>query len=444
MFENTKRATKTNIALEYIRPQKDNFGGVLALLYQDVIQYVRDHPTATNKEIVKDCSAFKSLEEAIFKRLGIKVKYTPDNYVFMAVLPMISNKYHVLLNEYLHGFGGIKEQETILKTWDQQTGTVDLEKGKVSGIFSSYTHYMFINPKVMITELEMDPEEIAAITLHELGHLFNMFEFSAHVESTNMIMAELVRGIHNNEDQSKINIIYQRYQTATNSKKDADLLTSGKSRVIIATTLFQKHFQYMESQLPVRKYDQTSSEASADLFVARFNYGRQLITALHRITDKFGVESIDSQYRGTFMTAYYGLMIVQAMLVMSLFVAAPILGVFALAWLGLVCNYSGDAYKDMTYDGIKVRYLRVREQYVNLLKDSSIPKADAMLVLEDIYAFDEIIKKLKPFTSIFARIGNLLFTANRTVKNDMEIQRILEELANNDLYLKSVELKTNI
>jgi hypothetical protein len=103
---------------------------------------------------------------------------------------------------------------------------------------------------------------------------------------------------------------------------------------------------------------------------------------------------------------------------------------------------SGTAFKDMTYDGLKDRYTRIRREVVTLLKDSKLPDEAIKASLEDLYAIDLIIKETGEGMTVWSVLGNLLFSDNRTATASMKEQQILEGLASNDIFVKAAHLRT--
>lgn len=442
MFNKLSNVRKTVLSCEGIAFQKDGYGRKLEIIFSDIIDYVHANPALDNRSLIKSASGFKLLEESIQQRFGLKLTFIPSSYSLMSVLPMVLNKYHIFLNEILHGFNGIPSQETVLKGWEDEKGTVDSGKVVLGGVFSSYTHQLFINIYALVNELNLDASELTGILLHEIGHLFSNYEFSTRLESTNQVLAELSKHLKG-DDYEKANYVYKNFLDLIGDTEDKDLITSGKTRVVIGMSVFKKYFNYVVSQWPIKKYNETSSEQTADAFSTRFGYGRQLINALDKIESKFGVQNnpVKMNQFNFIFNAMEVMIVLGFIAVPVLIPTLPVMVVSAIC-MGM-CIYSfGDSSRDMTYDELKVRYLRIREQYVNILKNSDIPKEESDKIITDIYAMDQVIKSIKPFRSLFNSFSNFIFTENRNVKNDVETQRLLEQLAHNDLFIEANKFKT--
>jgi len=439
MFKN-RPGSRIKIAQEYISEQKDGFGRQVEVVFEEIIDYTKSHPKESAQQMVKTLPQFRLLEEITFKRFGLRISIVHNAYTLMGVLPMLLNKYHTFLNQGLHGFSGIEAQETVMKGWGEQEGTINLKKAKVGGMFSTYVHTFFINTAALIGEVDLNAKELTAAYLHEIGHLFNNYEFSNRLEASNTLMANLAQELKHPSDDKKLTYLYKEYLDLTGNSDDRDLLTSGKSRVVIGSRIFKGYFGYVKSQWPNSKYMETNSEASADLFAARFGYGRDLVIGMYKINEKYSFEH--SPRLLSYMSFITDVMLLGLPLVaagFSIAVGAIPLGLVMLLMLGMNMYNTGKDLHDMTYDDLKDRYLRIRQQYVQMLKDGDIDRAAAESVLESIYATDRIIKSTGSFKPLVTRLGNIVFSRHRNADNDIQLQRLIEELAHNELFIKATE-----
>jgi hypothetical protein len=94
----------------------------------------------------------------------------------------------------------------------------------------------------------------------------------------------------------------------------------------------------------------------------------------------------------------------------------------------------------MTYDRLKMRYKRIRQQYIEMLQKLDLGKEQLRKVVDDVHFIDEIIQATSIHRSLFASLANFVFKASKEAKEDIELQYLLEELTHSDLFLKSAEL----
>ena len=115
-----------------------------------------------------------------------------------------------------------------------------------------------------------------------------------------------------------------------------------------------------------------------------------------------------------------------------------VLGVFYFIGMFLISG-EGDGKKVYRYDDLKIRYLRIKEQAIERLKDKNLKASDKKQLLEDIEYMQKIIDRTVVFKSIVDRLYNLL-PSNKKIRNDVELQRQLEMLNANDLFIGASKL----
>lgn len=97
--------------------------------------------------------------------------------------------------------------------------------------------------------------------------------------------------------------------------------------------------------------------------------------------------------------------------------------------------------RDYTYDDLKIRYLRVRQDIVDQLKEIKDDKEVVKQMLENIYTIDEAIKSTSVVRTLPAIISNFIFSGARQAVSSIKEQQLFEALASNDLFVKSAELR---
>ena len=102
----------------------------------------------------------------------------------------------------------------------------------------------------------------------------------------------------------------------------------------------------------------------------------------------------------------------------------------------------GAKYQNV-YDKLKIRYKRVREQLISRLKVKSLAPELVKNILEDLKVLDKIIDQTGEFSSILNVVGNIIYPSNWVLSSRKNAQRLLEELASNDLFIKAAQLRGN-
>lgn len=439
-----------SVAQETIAAQSDDFGQQLETGFAEIkAKMLALDPHCANaslaelqsifKKINKEEAVLKPLEELIFKRLGLKVKFQTQYPTHGAILPLPVAEYHTLLGDWFKGHPFYQEQLKKLKLEDKDTGTIDLDKARVGGLFSQYTHALYINFGLTLFTDNLLPSEVTAIVLHELGHAFTFYEYSDRCTAANRVMSTVLDALKEKPEKRNYTYIYRQIQSISDlTDKDVDELLSTPNPQILTGRLALILGQHISHEARVSKYDQTSSEQLADQFSTRFGYGRALVTGLDKIMAKYSFVNSQAMYS-------FSLLVEAATIVGAFASLALVPGVLTGIIAGLVVmmmSGSGDNNRDMTYDDLKIRYTRIRNDLIQQLKGDQISPAETKNLIETIKVMDELILKTANYKSLFNRLGNLFFSANRSAAREIQYQQQVERLVANDLFLKSAELQT--
>ena len=424
------------LATEAISFQHDDFKDRLVSTISIIVEDIQ-----AKKKITREHPAVVKLKDDLFERFGIRVKFHLNSQYLFAIMPFYMNKYHIFLPSFWRGQLNIAEQNKILKQADQKEGSVNLDTAKVTGVFSEYEHPLYMNFGFGVKQCNMTGAELAAVMLHEIGHAFNGYYFGDRIDTTNQVLAAIGRHLVNN-DERDVNYIYLELKKINpgTTKDEIEKLVNG-NRIISTKAYFKQFVEIVTTQMKNSRYDETAFEAGSDSFASRFGLGKELILGLEKLHSHFNpggsvyffqnfiqLISLSFVFIAAFSAIFSG-----GFVVIALYVA--ILNLFSI-------YLNSDAGRDFTYDDLKVRYLRIRAEMIEQLKDPELDKAIVKNALENIYVADEVIKKTKSDTLLFKFIGDFIFKSARNVKSSVAEQRQLEELITNDLFIKSAELRT--
>lgn len=422
--------------IESIDFQRDDIGAKLEFTLQQIKDDI-DRGEIVSPESTLGHGYESMLENLIQSRFGLKTFIDFTSFAIAAIMPFYINRHHVLADPMFRGID-IEDQQKFLRSLKNQKGTVDLEKAVVTGIFSEYHHHFHLNVYVLFTTFDMSVREVAAIMLHEIGHAFTWYEFADRLMSTNQILSEIA--FEKEIDPKKREYVLRELSAEWGMGiKDMEDIQEEDNRVIFGFRLFKKFVKVVNSQLKNAKYDQTSSEQLADNFASKFGYGRELIEAL----EHFYIATPEKSSFVYFLTFIFEFIFFQLGGVCALIIGltlAPVALFFALFCV-LLNIFLGENYIDYTYDKLKMRYKRIRDQYIDLIEKIKLPKDEMVSVIADIHHIDAIIKDTRIYTGPVSLVANFLSSANRSAKESILMQQLLEELAHNDLFLKGAELK---
>lgn len=416
----------------------DRFGQELELIITEICSAVNE---GINGSALAKLDAMRELEKCIYKRLGMRVTFNVTENI-AAIMPLYSNEYHIFIPKQWHGNVDIPDQKKFLNNLENKKGTVDIKNAKLGGFFSEYVHTVYMQFYELVKTFNMKPPEIVAILLHELGHGFYACEYSDRLATTNQVLANLSKEVAKDKTKRNPEYIYKELvKLNPETKKEmVDDFAKG-DRVVPSVGVFKYTIETITHQLDNYKYDSTSFENLADNFAARFGYGPQLVTGLKKLHDIYP----ENAYRqfGFWITvvALIGLVA----LTIGLFMASSFILSFFYGYIGLALAWAmvtsaGEEGRDYTYDDIKFRYKRIRDQLVQQVKLKKYNVKDAVNIAKQIEYMDELIRNTGQYRSFLDFIMNHIRPANIKAKKSIERQQLLEDLANNSLFIQSLKL----
>lgn len=432
---------KNYVALEIIDFQDNSFGMQLESEISVIVEAINNGVYKDSKEVVF-CKELGIIEKDIFNRLGVNVKLIV-NRELAAILPFYANKHHIFVNDFWKGNFSIKDQEKVLSTINNKKGYVDLKKAKLGGIFSEYKNSLYLNFYELVKTHKLTASEIVGVILHELGHAFYVCEFSDRLESTNQVLMNISKEITSGKKEKNLTYIYTELKTINDkiTMEEVDKLVNGNKIVagyLWYKTIIESAGIGYNSQQTNKKYDETAFEQLADNFSSRFGYGRQLISGLEKL------HSVSSVYNRS-ITAVIFFEMIEVLLTTALiavtFMTTVPLGMFFSVLVLAVFVFNGDEFKDLTYDELKDRYKRIRNEYVALLKDKDLDDKELKVIIDNVAIADKLINDMVNYKGVFTMLSNALVPVNRKANRAIAEQQLLEELAFNDLFIKSGELR---
>jgi hypothetical protein len=383
-----------------------------------------------------------SISSYIFERFGIKTRLELDTTMPGAVYILPINSSHVLIPEQYHGAEEIDiGRNRLVNSFNNKTGTIDLEKVKVGGIFSMYEHKLLLGFYSNMENFRLTIRETVAIVLHEIGHVFTYYQMSDKMAKVNYILNELSDDIKNGKED-KLTYRYRELAEALDEDKDYfSEIESEKNRLIIGAKLYKKLGLSVVSMMNNKIYANTNSEQLADMFSSRFGYYRDLVSGLDRLHLLTTPERNSTIHILLFGTNLIWLITRPLALITAFMLSIP-LGVAVGLFMLFIINALGTANQDHTYDNVKVRYTRIREQLVNRLKELKLSKNETEDLLEQLDAIDKILENTREYKGLVNSLSDFIFSKHRSANEELALQRTLEKLANNDLFVMAAKLKT--
>lgn len=408
------RGLLNNPALESIDFQSGAFFRELTLAFADLRK--------VKKTEIPDHEIAQTLSKIVRHHSNLNIAFIFGDLEPCIQIPMV-DKNNILVNSFLRNYVDSNDGlRMIANAEGVARGTVNLRTGKVTGVYSDLEAKVHL-PVDMLASEKYEVEEVAAITLHEIGHLLTYFEYMARTVTTNQALAGMSKALDGSAgvDEREAVFITVKKALKLDDLDTAELAKSNNKKVaevVVVTNVAKKS----QSELGSNVYDFSTWEYLADQYAARQGAGRYVVTAL------------DKLYRGVWNISFRSLpayLAFEALKLVSLFTVP------ALALLFMAMDSTGDG----TYDQPGARFKRVRNQIVENLKDKKLSKDDQERLAADLVVIDDCLQQMADRRQLIGVIWDFMLPSARKARNQMLLQKELEDLAANDLFVKAAALK---
>lgn len=433
--------SKLTMALEAIDFQKSDFADQLTAVFEKLSQYNSYQEANESPEV-------STIEKLVRDRIGLSIRLNIGNSSMASVSIPILNNNHVFIDPLFQGFRENNYNKNLQLMKDFKSSSfVDLKNAKVGGFFSTIEFAIDIGFK-LFTYDKLSPREVTACFLHEIGHAFTQCEFFTRCVMTNQALACATRSLQeakNDPTNSKhVYVVKELGRLVADNDNYFQDLTEVTDNKVVTTVIIGKTLQFNQSNMDTSYYDQTSCEAQADAFATRFGLGREVVTGLaktHKMAnyDEYRMSGNMLQLMGEFLT----LVLTPISVILTLVVAGlggVLLSTYFLVVGTLALYGKGTSAQDYSYDKLKVRFLRVKEQVITGMKNRNISNKEKKDLLESLDTIESKINELKDSPSLFRAIADYVFNSHKKAKMAIELQRNLEALTANDIYAKAAAL----
>lgn len=438
-----------NVAMETIDFQDGKFGEELDEYFTKLLDKCK-----IKSDIVK--FADPDLLSSIIKKhtkLKIKVDFvSDDDYFASIILPSIN------LNHFLLDHKTFSSQSTtsvikyampeLLKAIKENEGRagVDTRTGKVYGVFEDLEALLGLPPSEILYQ-NLTPRELSATVLHEVGHLFNYFRYFSQTYKTNQVLAFISRNMTNDKPYvDREEILYKTMEVLGVSLNNVKDLALECNSVKIILALSEQRQNTLKSEMNSWKYDITANEQMADMYVARQGYGKEMVSNLSKSAPWLNEEksilramsyfSLNTELFQAFSLNGFA---VAGAVVSGAIPSVIVVGLAGIAYTAIMLFGNKTSDQNFTYDTEVTRFKRIREQLISYLKTKR-SKDKVKVITADIKEIDYLISIILPQRTVFNMVADYLFSDSNQVRKSMVLQRHLEELASNDLFLGAAKL----
>lgn len=351
-----------------------------------------------------------------------------------------------------------------IKKKAERVGSVDLKTSKVHGLFAKEYAFISVGWVFLVTDVLTD-EEVAASLCHEIGHVFTNFEFVADLVTFNHTLRALVNTTVSKMPTTQKTVIFKEILEGEELSQivDAKELAKLQSPNAVAAWVGEAKLRKIQSEYGLDQYDMTTNEALADQFASRHHFNKALVSGLVKIIAIAGEDIKAKNIRQAALEKArivsdvfgYGAMAVGVTaglagipILVGVAIASSVISAVARIWSFTL----GGAFtrvnvtQDSIHDSGITRLRRLKEDMVTKIKDPKLPKDEVQEALSCIAQVDRYLEGVKKFegSTLDQVFFNGLFIIEKAfVRRDKQeaIARQLEELMNNDLFVRATELK---
>ncbi|EDJ3473638.1 hypothetical protein CGY83_16245 [Salmonella enterica subsp. enterica serovar Enteritidis] len=323
---------------------------------------------------------------------------------------------------------------------NELNGEFDDKNAKLSGELSKVPSPLWLTPK-LLTGIELTDLEVAAIILHEVGHVYYYFRTLMRTVVTNLIADAAANRMMQTEDPTVRLKVVKDVERMLNTKvNQPETICKEMSKEniymhLVTDILLERPFVTGSEGFANRTW-----ERAADDFAARFGAAPYLASALYKIETSQFYLCRNASYMN------YGVHLMLEMLNVSLLIVASTnpIGLFfttiSVAF-GLIVNDP----RNTIYDPPQERFETMRRNLVeelNTLKGSTTKEANEhrKRILQGIASIDELLKTVKDKDNVFSFIMKTLTPSGRRERAGVDYQRTMERYLSNDLRVASAKL----
>lgn len=427
-----------------------NFKGATSTFHEELTMFFRGVELSMPEDFYPIYG--EMLANIIYKHTGIRVRVRSDYYDFAVALPDI-NKNSIFSKEVKIGFLKYSTRDThsnkeVNYLVDGFKGNVDLKNYRVSGAFSQVVCNFYVNPEQIKNhdlEGERTSEELAAVVMHEVGHVFT--SYSTVVDMVTGVMPAMlaVNAITKTEDSEKRKLILETYNQRPEvmTKLDVKHLL-GKSKEVQVTAILTNLAYDKKSASQSLAYDDVSSEQAANTYVAKMGAGNYLVSAT--IKNK---GSMYSKFKKGKFKMFLSDITCIGWFILQLFLMTVVnpkrpSGIAAILFMAATCMgiavTRSNAF-DPDYDTLYHHHHRVKEDIIAMMKNPDIPKDVLIKLRNQVQEIDEIIDNTTKGTSLLGKWIDLLNAHSRKRVAQQDVYREIESMLNNDLFVVHRDLQ---
>lgn len=429
-----------------------------AIAYQGVSGLFRDltlcMQRVIDEKIDNQLSFMKlNLGAIVFKHTGLAIQFKLDpepGLIDVCTMPILLDPNSPFLQVFKdlnlsrYTDAVMTTHEKIIPVCKNMRGSIDLNKSRVSGVFSSIPTEILLGSGLW-SVLKLNAQEIAAILLHEIGHIFTYFEALTHTATANITLMSAKRDINRMENQEeRVKLVFEVAKFLDANIEDVEKLTDPKlndfqfNAIFLAAIGSSKSISYTDT----RVYNQRSAEVVADQFATRHGAGVALMSASSKV-DLTASKDVTKPIWLSFISDVLTTLVTVGATVGALATGSILgIGIGSLAVL-MAMGYLALANPELRiYDDPAERLERIRKDTIQTLKSNIFNQKVRDKLLSDLEEMKEIAKPFKDYRSLANMLWIYIGSSRRRQYKQMRFEQELEKLVNNEIFVKAAQLQS--
>lgn len=346
------------------------------------------------------------------------------------VYPPDIDRNNPIVNDWVKEYLGNQDGLAMIKNAKGAIrGRVNRAESKVYGCFEELEIQIHLGDQFFNSKKRpYTGEQIAAILLHELGHVFSYLEALGEMVTMNGVLGAVVREVTSGVSEER------RLALLTETERVLDITIDRKAELAklndgdgYQVVIIESKIRESRSAQGSDVYDYRWWEQASDQFATRHGAGKALATGLDTLMRDMGSSSYWSGGRFWFTEAFKWLVI-----------APWLFTFFTVPYLVILFSFC-PLYN--TYDNPGERIARIRREMTGELKNPNITPIRRKKILEDLDVVSTLEKPINDRKTFFYRLWTLFNGRMRAQDRQIAIQQVLEELANNDLFASAARIK---
>ena len=405
------------------------------------------------------------LEELFNKRFNIKINFIISDTYASFCLPMIGSAlgdvskdnflFRVLASELKVSYTELKKEYEKIKNNDIR---IDLKNAKIYGYESKY-NYIYIDKNMFKEDYILNDREIAAVIMHEMGHIFTHIYYTAHLFRNTFNLIESLQLYSNGEIAKAKELII-----TSKDSKDNDYKIIFKRQLEDYKDLLDK---YTSAILGMQGSDTLNkvSEIEADEFATKFGLGDALVTGLKKLVvdegynaSHKGIWKLFGMFSIIFFVFYllyfikFGIAVFNSIILSGIYGVVAAVELLLLASLFIIIISAIFKLMDVLdinvsmfrYDKIKPRLERIKRNAIKILRTYELDKDALNKIILTIDTVEKNIKEIEK-TFVNTNLGSIIFADINnygTVDNIDDIfDLVSDRLTNNDFHYLAEKVK---